>query len=170
MTTTIRRFGLGLSAAVLALGMTAAVYAFTQNTAGGQAPFMGRGPMAGIFPPLQRIATRLGLSDAQKDQIKGIVQSHRDEWTSLAGRAATARKALGDAIAADPVDDNAVRQASAGVAAVQADIAVARAHARAEIFQVLTPEQQAQAKQWLSEAREGLGRMGERFHQRRGGH
>jgi len=163
MTNTIRRFGLGIGAATLALGMAAAVYAATQNTAGGPGAFSGRrGAMGGGFAPLQRIASRLGLSDAQQDQIKSIVQSHRDEWKTLGGRAAAARKALNDATAADPIDENAIRQASAGVAAVQADSAVARAHVRSEIFQVLTPDQQAQARQLLGQMRQ----RAENFRQR----
>lgn len=91
------------------------------------------------------MASRLGLTDAQRDQVEAIAQSHRDEWKALGDRALTARQALNAAIAADTIDEAAIRQRSADLAAVEADIAVARAHARAEIFQVLTPDQQAQA-------------------------
>ena len=83
--------------------------------------------MGGGLGPLRMIAARLGLTDAQKSQIKTIMQSHGEEWKDLAARAATARKALHDAVTADAIDDNAIRQASAGVAAVEADAAVARA-------------------------------------------
>jgi len=131
---------------------------------------MGRhGGMAGLdggLGLLGRVASRLGLSDAQKDQVKAIVQSHRDEWKALGSRAADARKALADAVAADTLDDNAIRQASAGVAAVEADMAVARAHARAEIFQVLTPAQQAQAKQMQAQMRQRVDGFRERMQKR----
>jgi Spy/CpxP family protein refolding chaperone len=147
---TTRRFALGIGTAVIALGITAALYASSiQNTAGDPPPFIGhRGPMALGAPlgQLRMIASRLGLSDAQKEQIKGVFQAHHDEWTSLAGRALAAHKALEEAVSADTIDDSAIRQRSADVAAVQADIAVAGAHARAEVFQLLTPDQRAQAK------------------------
>lgn len=148
MTTRFRQSVLALGAAAIALGLAAGVHAATQNTAEGAPPFIGRhgpGP-GGPLGEFRMMAERLGLTDAQKAQIKSILQSHKDEWKALADRAATAHKALQDAVTADPIDDELIRQRSAAVAAVQADVAVARAHTRAEILQVLTPDQQAQAK------------------------
>ena len=148
MTIAFRQSMLALGAAAIALGLAVGVHASTQNTAEGAPPFIGRhgtGP-GGPFGEFRMMAERLRLTDAQKEQIKSILQSHKDDWKALADRAATAHKALQDAVTADTIDDELIRQRSAAVAAVEADIAVARAHTRAEIFQVLTPEQQAQAK------------------------
>jgi len=161
MTTRIRRFGLGIGAVVMAAAMAAAVQASTQNTAGGRGPFMGRG--AG-FGHMRMLAGKLGLSDTQKDQIKTILQSHRDEWKTLGTRAAAARRAVNAAVSADTIDENAIRQANAALAAVEGDMAVARAHVRAEVFQVLTPDQQAQAKQLQAQVKQ---RRGQRFGQSR---
>ncbi len=166
MTKTLKQVGLSLGAGVMALGVAAAVlHASTQNTAGGAGPFMGRhapfARLAGLAGPLGRmrlVAARLGLTDAQKQQMKAVAESHRDEWKALADRAVAAHKALNDAVTADATDEAAIRQRSAEAAAVQADIAVARAHARAEMFQVLTPDQQAQAKTMRK-------RMADRFEQ-----
>jgi Spy/CpxP family protein refolding chaperone len=106
------------------------------------------------------ILDRLGLSDAQKDAVKTIMQSHAAEFKTLAERAAAARRGLEEALMADPIDDAAIRQKSAEVSAVDADMAVAGAHVRAEVFQVLTAEQRDQAKQWASRRMErgGWGR------------
>ena len=98
---------------------------------------MGMLPMLGPW---------LGLSDAQKDQIKGIADVHKDEWKALADRARTAHLALDAAITADTVDDALIRQKSAEASAVDADAAVARAHAHAEVLQILTADQKAQLK------------------------
>lgn len=170
MTERFKRMALGVGAAVIAVGTAAALYAFSQNTAQGPRPFMGRrAPMAGLAGPLgpmRMIASRLGLSDAQKEQIKGVVESHRDEWKALAGRAVAARKGLRQAVTADPIDEAAIRQRSADLAAVQADIAVARAHAREEIFQLLTPDQQAQARALRSQMEQRVDRRRQRFQQR----
>ena len=164
MTDRFRQLTLVAGAVVLAVGAAAGLYASSQDTPGGPPPFMGRGApfgrMAGPFGPLRMLASQLGLSDAQKEQIKGVMQSHRDEWKALADRAITARKALHDAVTVDPIDEAAIRQRSADVATVEADIAIAQAHARAEIFQFLTPEQQAQAAALRSQ-------MEQRFDQRR---
>lgn len=159
MTHRTRQFGLAAGAALIAVGMAAGVYAAAQNQNTNEPPrpfSRGRmgpppGGMMGLpFGPMGligRMARQLNLSDAQKDQLEAIVAAHRDEFTSLAGRASTARKALVDAIMADPVSDAAVQQASAGVAAVESDLAVASAHVRAEMFQVLTDDQKATARQ-----------------------
>jgi periplasmic protein CpxP/Spy len=100
-----------------------------------------------MLGPLPMLARELGLSDAQKDQIKGIAESHRNEWKGLADREMAARQALNAAVTADTIDEATIRQRSSEVAAVEADMAVARARAHAEVFQVLTAEQQAKAKQ-----------------------
>ena len=53
----------------------------------------------------------------------------------------------GDAVMADPIDEALIRQKSAELAAVDADFAVARARARAEVFQILTAEQREKVKE-----------------------
>ena len=108
------------------------------------------GPMGMIGPMIER----LGLSDAQKDQVKAIMQSHADEFKALAERAGTAHRALDQAVMADTVDDGAIRQKSAEAAAVDADMAVASAHARAEVFQILTTEQRDQLKEFAAKRAE----------------
>jgi len=98
----------------------------------------------GILPMLGRA---LNLTDTQRDQIKAIADSHKDEWKSLADRERAARTAVNDLVMADTIDEAAIRQKSAEVAAVDADAAVARAHAHAEVSQILTADQKAQLKQ-----------------------
>jgi protein CpxP len=66
---------------------------------------------------------------------------------ALGDRAMAARQALQAAITAETFDETTIRSRSTEVAAVEADMAVARARIRAEVLQVLTPEQQAQLKQ-----------------------
>jgi protein CpxP len=100
---------------------------------------------------LPMFGPEIGLTDTQRDQIKAIAQAHKDEWKALGDRARTAHEALNDAITADTIDDGAIRQKSAEVAAIDADMAVARAHAHAEVFQILTPEQKTQVKKMQAE-------------------
>ena len=169
---TRKRIGFGVGAGLLALGISAGVYASAQNTNPDGGPFSGlrmgpRGPMGpggpmgrggpmgpgGRLGMLRMLGPRLGLTDAQKDQVKTIAQSHRDEWKALADRARTAHEALRDAVTAETVDEALIRQRSADVAAVQGDLAVARARVHAEAFQVLTPEQKEQAKAFQAQAK-----------------
>jgi Spy/CpxP family protein refolding chaperone len=108
------------------------------------------GPMGMIGPLIER----LGLTDGQKDQVKAIMQSRADEFKALAERAHTAHAALEKAVMADAVDDGTIRQKSAEVAAVDADMAVASAHVRAEVFQILTAEQKDLAKKFAERVQE----------------
>ena len=171
MTTTVKRMALGAAGTLVALGIGAGafVHAQDQNTDPRPGPFMGRhmgpggpggrggpgGPM-GMLPMLGRA---VGLTDAQKDQIKSIADSHKDEWKALADRARTAHQALNGAVTADAVNDALIRQKSAEVAAVDADLAVARAHAHAEVLQILTADQKAKLKTMQAEMKSRRGRF-----------
>ena len=172
MAITTKRAALIVASGLLALGVAAGVRASAQNTnqdpgtfnhrrMGGPGPGgpMGRGgPMSpeSAFGMLRMMADRIGLTDAQKEQLKTIAASHRDEWKALADRARTAHQALHDAVMADNVDEALIRSRSAEAATVEADIAVAAARARAEAWQVLTPEQRTELQQIQSQMRERM--------------
>ena len=106
------------------------------------------GPMMGLGPIM-----RLNLSDAQRDQVKGIVDSHRDEHRAIGDRARSAHDALEAAVTADQFDEGTVRARSAEVSSVDADIAVAQARLRAEVLQILTADQRAQLKKLETDMR-----------------
>jgi protein CpxP len=151
--TTLKRIALGAAAIVVAAGAYAG--AQDQNTSQQPPPFMGRhggpggwfagpgGPM-GMLPLLPM--RQLQLTAAQRDQIKAIATSHADEWRALADRARQARQALMTAVTADAVNEPLIRQQSAQLAAVEADLAVARAQAYVEASQILTADQKAKLK------------------------
>jgi len=104
---------------------------------------------------LPMMARELNLTDAQKDQIKAIGESHREEWKALSDRGRSAHEALQQAVMSDTVNEALIRQKSAEVAAVEADLAVARARANAEVFRILTPEQKTQALEQTKQRRPG---------------
>jgi Spy/CpxP family protein refolding chaperone len=153
MTATVKRLTLGLGAGLVALTAVAGTFVHAQDRPGGPGRFGGRGgperfggpggPM-GMLPMLGR---DIDLTDAQKDQIKTIAESHKDEWKALADRARTARGSLADAVTADTINEALIRQKSADVALVDADMAVARAKAHAEVWQILTADQKAKLKE-----------------------
>jgi Spy/CpxP family protein refolding chaperone len=105
---------------------------------------------------LPMLGQRLNLTDSQKDQIKTIAATHKDEWKALADRGRAAHLALDDAIGADSVNEALIRQKSAEASAVDADMAVARAHAHAEVLQILTAEQKTQLKTMQAEMRKRM--------------
>ena len=155
MTSTVKRIVLTVGASVIALGVTVGVYASAQNTSqdppafrgggghGGPGRMGGPGGPMGMLPML---GPQLGLTDAQRDQIKTIAASHKDDWKALADRERTAHGALNDAVTADTFDETLVRSKSADASSVDADMAVARARAYGEVLQILTPDQKTKLK------------------------
>lgn len=105
----------------------------------------------------QHLAQKLGLSDDQTQQVQGVFANHQAELSAAMGRMKTARTALFDAIHADSFDENAVRAAAANVAAVEADLAVSHAKIASEVKSILTPDQQAKAKEMLANMRAHAG-------------
>ncbi len=94
---------------------------------------------------------RLNLTDAQRDQVKGVVDSHEAELRPLGEKTMTARRALEQAVTADTIDEGAIRAKAADVASVESDMAVARARVHADVLQVLTSDQRAKLKELQAE-------------------
>jgi len=168
MTATVKRVTLGFGAGLIALTAVAGVFVQAQDQnqdpqaqahgqrgrgpggPDGPGRFGGPGGPMGILPMLGR---DLGLTDAQRDQVKAIAESHKADWRALADRARDAHMALNEAVTTAPIDEALIRQKSSEVAAVDADMAVARARAYAEVFQILTPEQKEKVKARKAEGR-----------------
>jgi Spy/CpxP family protein refolding chaperone len=130
----------------------------TPTVAGAQTPdqepmfdsLFGRpGIPARLLGPLFPILRRLELTADERQQIRAILQGHRDDFRALIRRAMDARRPLFAAVYLDPFDEAAIRDRSANVAAVEADEAVLRATIRTQIFDVLTPDQQSRAIELL---------------------
>src|SRR5262249_1407046 len=130
-----------LAAALLAVVLAGGSHTSAQNTNDPPPPPSGRGGRfggpGGPGGPAGLMLGSVNLTDAQKDQVRSIMQAHQPEMQTLGDKARAARGALQAAIAADAVDENAIRARSADVAAVDADMAVAQARLRGEIFQIL---------------------------------
>jgi Spy/CpxP family protein refolding chaperone len=113
---------------------------------------------------------RLDLTSAQRDQVRTIVDGHRDELRGLLERQRDARTALEAAVNAPELNEAAVRARAADLAKVEADMAVARAHVFADVFHVLTPDQQNQLEKMETARadRQGPGRAPRRGPRGRG--
>ncbi len=127
------------------LGATTAV-TLAQPPAGQGVERPGRGPRGG--------AGRAGfglhgidLTEAQRDQIRTITQSHQDATRAAHTKLREAHRALAEATHADTIDEAAIRACSADVATAMADEAILRGKIRAEVLATLTAEQQATLKE-----------------------
>ncbi len=78
------------------------------------------------------------VTEDQQQQIRAVMDSHRDEFKAIGERMKAARDAMRAVVEADTIDENAIRAKAADVAAVEADQAVLGAKVRAEILGLLT--------------------------------
>jgi len=133
---------------------------------GGPGGRMG-GPLGGLLAlhpdvPFQA----LNLTDAQREQVRAIMQGHQAEGRALAEKAGAAMDALRKATD-DTIDEGAAAQHGQAVGAVIAEAAVLRAKVRAEVFAILTPEQQAEANKLQAQRQQRMEQMKQRGEQRR---
>lgn len=138
---------------------------------GGQGPQgpggpMGGAPMLGLPRPL---AAQLNLSDAQREQIRGIMQQHRNEAEQLGQRLGAAERALHQAVQAEAFDETAIRAAAADAATARTDMAVFQGRVHADVYQVLTPEQQAKARELKAQMEQRGQERAKRMQERRQG-
>jgi Spy/CpxP family protein refolding chaperone len=116
----------------------------------GMGPMMGgRGPMA-----LGMIFRQLDVTEAQRDAIRKINESHRSEIEAIGELEIPARRAVMDAI--DTGDETAIREASGKLGAIMTDGAVLRGKIHAEVFGVLTPEQKERARKLRADAEQRM--------------
>jgi Spy/CpxP family protein refolding chaperone len=136
-----------VAAGVLMAGLLAGGAVFAQGPGGpGGRGGPGRGGRFGGAGDLALPLRELNLSDAQRQQVRDIVTRHAEQDRQVQERLRAAMDAQRKAVETLPVNEGAIRAASADLANAEADAAIARAHLRADVFQVLTPEQQDQAK------------------------
>jgi len=114
----------------------------------------GPGPGPGRGPNLERMTQQLDLTDQQRDQIREILDNHRDGAQKLDQEMRAARDTLHDAIHAEVFDETAIRDAAAAVSLLEADRAVDMARTLSQVRQVLTPEQREKLAEMQQTRRE----------------
>jgi Spy/CpxP family protein refolding chaperone len=100
---------------------------------------------------------RLDLTDAQREQVKSILEPRRESLQALHGRARAAHEALMAAITAEAFNEGLIRARAADVALVDVEVAVERGRVHADVLQILTADQKARLEE-LQAARPGRGR------------
>jgi Spy/CpxP family protein refolding chaperone len=118
--------------------------------------FPGRHRGTGPGKRIDRMAKKLNLTEAQKEQIKAILASEREKAEPLRQQLAENRKNLRKAIEAQPFDEATVRTLAAKQNDTRVELVVSRARARSQIYALLSPEQRESARK--------LGPMGEGRH------
>ena len=133
---------------------------------GPQRGMMG-GPLGGLLamhPDLPLAA--LNLSDGQREQVRTILESHREEGRAVHARANAALEALRKATTGN-VDEGAVGQHSQALGSAIGEAALLRAKVRSEVFAVLTAEQQAEAAKIAADRQNRAQQRRQQMEQRR---
>jgi Spy/CpxP family protein refolding chaperone len=99
-----------------------------------------------------RMAARLNLTDAQKEQARAIMQSARQSGRPIAQQLKQNRLALRDAVKAGKSDAD-IDQLAASTGTLMGQATAIRTKAFAKVYALLTPEQRTKADQLGSHGR-----------------
>lgn len=103
----------------------------------------GRHPFARRI--MARIADHLGLTDAQKTEIKSIISAERPTVEPLVRQLAATRKQLRNVSKDGKFDEAQVRGLASQQAQTITELIVAKERVKSKIYNVLTPEQRTKA-------------------------
>ena len=152
--------GLLVAGSILTVGMVPiGVKVLADTTTAAQADGVGgmrgrNGPLANFIRAqvgrLITLRSELDLTDAQKEQLKAIVKSHKAEIMAAIKPVIEKRRALNDAILAETTDEKAIRAAADDLGHAIGDLSVLAARIKQEAAVVLTADQ----KQKLSDFRQ----------------
>jgi periplasmic protein CpxP/Spy len=132
---------------------------------GAPGPGLQGGPRGG--GPVGDLGLRgIELTEAQREQVRSIMESHRDEFAGLREKLGAAHRAFAEATRSDAVDEAAIRAQSTAVANAMADEAILRARVRTEVHALLTAEQQQQLKDRQAEMQKRLQERQQRLKER----
>lgn len=109
----------------------------------------------------------LDVTDAQREQIRAVFEQYRPQFETLGSQARDAGRALGEAVTAEVFDEATIRDRSAALATVQADLAVLGAQVHAAVFNLLTPEQRQKAADLKAEREQRMEERRQRIEERR---
>jgi len=143
----IRRARIVTLAAVAAVLLVGA-FAYAQGPGAGG--FRGRGPWMG-GPGAGLPVGQLGLTEAQRAQVRQLVQRRRTEMRPLMVQVRSAQEVQRQAVETLPVDEARIRAAAQELAQAQGELAVQQARLQSEVYALLTPEQQERARQVRAE-------------------
>lgn len=105
------------------------------------------GPRGFAGPGRIAVLRGIDLTEAQREQVRTIMQSHQTEFQQVRTKLRDAHRAMADAVQAEMLDEAAIRARSADVGSAMADEAVLNAKVRAEVSSILTAEQQQRVKE-----------------------
>ena len=150
--------------ALVALLATSVAYA--QEPPGGG--FGGRGGRG--FGPggPGLVLNELNLTDAQREQVREIRDRYQEQIQTLSRRLGDLTAKQRQAIETVPVNETLITSATQDMTQAEVEVAIQEARINADIWSVLTPEQQAKATKLRAERKAQMEQRRQENQQRRG--
>ena len=138
-----------LSTGVALVALLATSVSYAQGPRGGG--FGGRGGR-GFWPGGPGLAlNELNLTDAQREQVREIRDRYREQIQTLSRRLGDLTAKQRQAIESVPVNETLITSATQDMTPAEVEVAIQEARNNADIWSVLTPEQQAKATKLRAE-------------------
>lgn len=102
----------------------------------------------------ERLAKKLNLTDAQKEQVKQIRETSKAKVQPLKENMKSIHQQMETATADGQFDEAQVQALATQQANIMAQMIVEKERTKSQMFAILTPEQQAQAKQLKEQMKE----------------
>ena len=135
----------------IALVTVGTIFVFAQQSEGGKGKFKrGFGHRGGFG----RLAKKLNLTDAQKEQVKQIMEASKAKIQPLKENMKSIHQQMEAATADGKFDEAQVQALATQQANIMAQMIVEKERIKSQFFAILTPEQQAQAKQLKEQMKE----------------
>lgn len=148
-----RTASLTAGAAIL-LTAAMSLVAYAQH---GSGPRMMERRMMDPGAHLDKMASELDLSEAQRTAITAIFSNSRDELETNLKAVADAQRALHEAVRATPIDEAKIRALAVAVGTAQGEAALTQARLHQKVAAELTPEQAARFTELRNERFHGMG-------------
>jgi protein CpxP len=129
-----------LATGVALVALLATSVAYAQGPRGGGRGGRGFGPGG---PGLA--LNELNLTDAQREQVREIRDRYQEQIQTLSRRLGDLAAKQRQAIETVPVNETLITSATQDMTQAQVEVAIQEARINADIWSVLTPEQQAKA-------------------------
>jgi len=127
---------------ILTLGLALAMILGIALVAEARGPFPGaHGRSAGQGWMNLKSLLELDLSDAQKTEIQKLISQREEEMAALKQQSFQAGKDFRKALRSEPLNESGLRLAYKALSSVREEHLVQGARLRAELKQILTPEQ-----------------------------
>ncbi len=148
---------------VFALVAIGTIFAFAQKgEGGGKRGGRGFGGHRGGFG---RMAEKLNLTDAQKEQVKQITEASRAKIKPLMENMRANHQKMETLTANGQFDEAQVQAVASEQGTISAQLIVEKERTKAQIFQILTDEQKAQTNQMKEQMKERFKNKGHRKEQ-----